>query len=467
MKILEFECTALSDLVLSETVGTLQQSTLGFIPGSALRGIAAAQYSTFGDLADQVFHSGQVSFGNAYPVVQGRRAQPMPLSFYGHPTDKKDVINGVVARRPGGYKKVKDEFFASDFRFTPNRRQAIKTAIDREYGTAKEGQLFLYEALPAGMEFSFEVVLEDTAEAATDKIKQALVGVRRVGRSKGAEFGKIDIRVKAERGHDGFTKHNSEQVTILLVSDLCLPWSAFSMAEISPELFGLTSSDWRLDEEKSFIAWAQVSFFNKIKNTRSSARQLIKRGSVISFVTNDGNAKDCRIPYLVGAHTEEGFGAIEVNPAFMRQEKLQLQLPPNVRAGAPEAMRVSRAAETAQLIAALKKIAPTSGAQVDTAGQVAEAARKVREYVAQVAQPPSAAQWGNIRRMAEQAGHDKEKFEKSLNDSLSEGRMKQTFDQEIGIRSLREIVVEALQGLNNYPADVIQFCKLVQGGSRE
>ena len=80
MKILEFECTALSDLVLSETVGTLQQSTLGFIPGSALRGIAAAQYADFGDLADQVFHSGQVSFGNAYPVVQGRRAQPMPAS---------------------------------------------------------------------------------------------------------------------------------------------------------------------------------------------------------------------------------------------------------------------------------------------------------------------------------------------------------------------------------------------------
>jgi hypothetical protein len=45
--------------------------------------------------------------------------------------------------------------------------------------------------------------------------------------------------------------------------------------------------------------------------------------------------------------------------------------------------------------------------------------------------------------------------------------MKQTFDQEIGIQSLREIVVKALKGLNNYPADVIQFCKLVQGGSRE
>lgn len=462
MKILKFECTALSDLVLSETPGSLQQTTLGFIPGSALRGIAANSYADFGAGTDAVFHSGQVRFGNAYPLVKGSVAMPMPGSFFAHATDKAAIRNYATTTRSAGYKRAKEEFIAGDYRFTPNRRQALKTAIDRNLGTAQEGQLFLYEALPMGMAFHFEVSLQDAAEGVADKIKQALEGVRRVGRSKGAEFGKVDIRFKEAAQESGVCTGDSKDVVIFLQADLCLPGSEFSVPEINPPLFGL-DDNWKIDAAKSFISWGQIAFFNSKKNTRSSARRVVKRGSVIRFITHDQQARAWQIQSHIGAHTEEGFGAVVVNPKFLEKAELRLNDVGDTHGVGTDAIRFSSPTESTAFLAALKRVRPTVASGRDDDNKVKAAASEVRKALKHVARQPSSSQWNNIREMAVRAT-SKDAFFSALDDALKKGNLQKTFAQESGLKALGQIVEEQLRGLDHYPADVVQFCRLVQGG---
>ena len=95
----EFEVTLKDNVIISQSSATIgQHQSLDYIPGSVFLGIAAARlYSDFDkdQIAWDVFHSGQVRFGNATLAANGERSMPVPMAFH---TRKgaiwKESING-------------------------------------------------------------------------------------------------------------------------------------------------------------------------------------------------------------------------------------------------------------------------------------------------------------------------------------------------------------------------------------
>ncbi len=94
MKKLQFKCTLLSDIILNQKAATEgNQSTLDFIPGSNFLGITAQIYSTLPkEKQIMLFHSGDVSFGDAHPAQNGIRSLRVPGAIF-TPKIKKIVDN--------------------------------------------------------------------------------------------------------------------------------------------------------------------------------------------------------------------------------------------------------------------------------------------------------------------------------------------------------------------------------------
>lgn len=85
MKKLKYKCTLLSDIILTQNAGTkTQQGTLDFIPGNAFLGIAASKL--YGTLSQEesleMFHGGNVRFGDAHPLSGNIRSLRIPAVYY-------------------------------------------------------------------------------------------------------------------------------------------------------------------------------------------------------------------------------------------------------------------------------------------------------------------------------------------------------------------------------------------------
>ena len=78
MKVLNFRCTLLSDVVLNQKSATEGTNvTLDFIPGNCFLGIVAGTlYNTLSKPEEKnlLFHSGKVRFGDAHPNLKIGRA---------------------------------------------------------------------------------------------------------------------------------------------------------------------------------------------------------------------------------------------------------------------------------------------------------------------------------------------------------------------------------------------------------
>lgn len=177
MTSLQFRCTLLTDIILSQRAATEgSHETLDFIPGNNFLGLVARSYDqlTARQQAD-VFHSGQVRFGDAHPVPAGGRVRSLrvPASFF-HPK-LSDVTQSCCIHH--AYDRSKDheglngapqqlkQCRAGFYVFKDNTAQrvetakafAIKSAYDRDHRRARDSQMFGYESLAKGTELLFTV----------------------------------------------------------------------------------------------------------------------------------------------------------------------------------------------------------------------------------------------------------------------------------------------------------------------
>ena len=153
----------LQEPVLANSLGGDPNSanSLFYIPGGLVRGAAINAYNGTKDADKEdfrrLFLDGRTRFLNAYPVSGNGRAQPTPLQ----------------------YKKPK-YFSGSDFSsLTTDAIHAIEeawqvnvhTQRDAEAGhaTEKEGAVYRYIALPAGLILEGAVLTETPADAKTIK----------------------------------------------------------------------------------------------------------------------------------------------------------------------------------------------------------------------------------------------------------------------------------------------------------
>jgi CRISPR-associated protein Csx10 len=347
--------TLLDDVVFSASSATVGgHETLDYAPGSALMGAAARRIFDEGkretegalDLA-----KGRISFGNGYPLGGLGAGLPMPLSLHYEKgqawvsggaihSDKvtnlayvlyaDSSLNGKqpVQLRTGYLCEHSGTYIHTET--THSLRTAISTDLTH-YETAAEEELFGYAAIVKGtrLRSRIEINHKDTTEAG--KLAQVLVEtfggkIIRLGRSKGAEFGRA--RCAIEEVSDDTSCAEIKGVCIVLAeSDLALlDGNGFPRFEPSAADLGLPA-DWKLVREKTFLRTRRYALWNAKRGGSDLERQVISKGSVFVF-SGSGTATPDKVKTRIGLGQGEGLGRLRVQPVFLASEQPWFAKPP-------------------------------------------------------------------------------------------------------------------------------------------
>ncbi|MBO5699235.1 MAG: hypothetical protein J6R79_04445 [Bacteroidaceae bacterium] len=329
MSRLKFKCTLLSDVILNQNSASEgANQTLDFIPGSNFLGIAASTLYIDVDAESwEIFHSGNVRFGDAHPsLVDSKfRGLKTPASFFypklSHPSEKLYVHHKIpnvsdVELKKEQLKQCRSGF--CDFSkekavlVQTNTNFAIKSAYDKVYRRSKDEQMYGYESLQKDLVLYFEV--EVLNEALVDKVRDSLVGKKRIGRSRTAQYGLVDIEV-CEYEEVCSNPACGSYVEVYADSRLIF-LDEYGLPTFQPkaEDLGLKGE---VCKELSQIRTFQYAPWNYKRQCFDTDRCGIEKGSVFVVKTDACPAQS----QYVGAYNNEGFGKVIYNPMFFKADE--------------------------------------------------------------------------------------------------------------------------------------------------
>lgn len=329
---LTFECELLSQVVLISVSATEgYHKSLDYIPGSKFLGIVARKlYNTEernGQQLLDLFHNGTVRYGDAHPVIKGHigfRAPYIWLKPKGTPTGERIYVHGYTAEDQEGHrlkdgtllKTVKEGYFTQRGDVaTIHQKFTIKSAYDGKLRRAKDSQMYGYSGLEKGTLWRFEVEFDKPDNI--EEVRNALIGRHRIGRSKSAEYGLIEIReVKTEAEKP--TNIDKGTAFLYAVSNLCF-YDQYGKCTVEPtvEQLGLPEGS-KVHWSQSVIRTRLYRTWNQKRSNRNEDRLIIRRGSVIAVELSKAMMSS-DWERGIGAHLAEGFGKVWVNP-----EKVQV-----------------------------------------------------------------------------------------------------------------------------------------------
>ncbi len=415
MKELFFKCTLTSDVVLNSTLATEGNlSSLDYIPGSNFLGIVASQlYNEVGDeKAFDLFHSGKVKFGDAtiYNEKKGV-SYPIPFSFFKGKNEKNDANNPIKfylhhsldsKNLPKDDKdnriQLKQErqgflFNDGSIQNTIEKSFSLKSAQDRKTRSSKEGQMFGFESISKGQVFSFSIQFED--ESLVDLVKSSLLGNKRLGKSKSAEFGQVAISELDENQEKSVFK--TENYTLVYAqSNLCFVDENGSPT-FQPKINDLGLESGEIIWEKSQIRTYSYSPWNFKRNASNTERHCIAKGSVFYI-----NRKTTLKRNSVGLFQNEGLGRVLYNPAFLEESSdAKTKLDFKIQNNSSDKAKESTVAKT--------KIGKFLVKKVEQKNKEKEISNKIHEIIYKPTEDIkrlikiSSSQWGGIRSYASKA----------------------------------------------------------------
>ena len=339
MKTLQFRCKLLSDVILNVKAATEgNQNTLDFIPGNNFLGIVAADYDKYNKQQQlDLFHNGKVRYGDAHPVHEGSMVRSLQIAASMHYPKLKSIqekcyIHHAYERNldhegdgglPQQLKQSRKDFYiftdgeavAVD---TP-KSFAIKSAYDRDARRALDSQMYGYESLGKGAEFLFEV--ETDLDEYEQIIIKALEGKRRIGRSRTAQYGLVEITAEKQPftqpvSTDKLFQRDGKTYAIVYADSRLIFLDKNGEPTFQPkaEQLGLEGNiDYKLSQIRTF----QYAPWNYKRQTRDADRCGIEKGSVFVIEVPDGFKMSGICSRYVGQFKNEGFGRVIYNPSFL------------------------------------------------------------------------------------------------------------------------------------------------------
>lgn len=428
MKKIAYNCKLLSDTVLSSKAASEGNSEpLDYIPGSKFLGIVSKIYDEKNTQKTlDIFHNGTVRFGDAHLCCDEERSLKVPASWFhikgenltndkylhhklqGTTMLKKFVEDGTQL------KQARSGYFTEEKLLSVENSFSIKTAYDRDNKRSAESQMFGYFALKAGTEWIFYIEYDN--EQYIEVVEKELIGKKRIGRSRSAQYGLAKIS-KIGEVETGKRKIQPDGICIYAESNLCF-YDEDGRNTLQP-----TAKQLNLPEnseilwEKSQIRTRNYQTWNRKRYNRDADRQIIVKGSV--FVVDLKQEIDTdKFSKGIGSHLSEGFGKVLINPVFLMSatEKLNLNLEKPENQNPKEIFTYAEKGENDDvLISFLQKQASlkNSGFNIDKkVNEFAEA--NISRYM-----EISASQWGQIRKYAKYSANNE-----TLMDLL--------FDEQVG-----------------------------------
>jgi len=418
MKRLNFKLKFITDVIINSTAATEgNNKTLEYIPGAAILGITAQKYESFENAAFDVFHSGKVRFSDAHPfdtfrsfkvpasyfIKKGESINDTKSIFIHHqisPAQKEDLRqNGTQL------KQQRSGFLVSDGTLIRKVELAkdfsIKSAYDRKKRKAEDAKMFGYEYLKSGSDWSFCVELDDESTFLSEQIINSLTGAQRLGRSKTAEFGLIEVTFENEETVKSKLETEAGIETILYADSLLAFVNEFGLPTLTPEAkeFGI---DGEICWEKSQVLTRSYSPYNATRATREADRICIDKGSVF-VIQATGKIDNTLLTRGVGLYLNEGFGKTIVNPDFLTSNSVNVDIKEKVKTTNNRKTELSPIPNHLKEIPILKYLETSAKQELSEAGIL----HKVDDFIQNnysVYRKIKPSQWGGIRERASRSG---------------------------------------------------------------
>jgi len=341
-----FVFTLLEDVVFSARAATEGgHRGLDRIPGSTLLGAAAQRLYGRLNSADRwtVFHSGRLRFADALPFTStGAVGFPVPACWRqekhasvvteGGKLDPQRIWNELHRPPPESavFFSVRTPYVGVDGSLArPKRRLRMKTAIDKSRGRAREAALFGYDALEAGQRFLGGITADqEVDERLFDDVCDAIGGILRLGRSRGAEYGAVEGTLSDPAGFEYAPRPGApvlpDGTVLWLLSDLVLDGRdaarlpELTLADLHPDLAGTSG---RLVASRSSFTTRRIAASNGFLGRPERDRAAIAAGSVLVFEEVDGQALLDVVGGGLGLDVQCGFGRVWVDPPLLAGER--------------------------------------------------------------------------------------------------------------------------------------------------
>jgi len=326
MRELVFQVEFKSDIVLpatSNTEGNISQ--LDFIPGSNFLGMVAKNYDKFSNSFD-VFHSGKVRFGDATLLSkEGQELYKMPFSFFHPKLEEERIFHHhfleVEQRKElGQLKQMRSGYISADVSngLTVkhiNYNYAQKSAYDSIKRRSKTSSMYGYRAIEAGIKWQFVVKYDECiSEEDIKRISETLVDSKRLGKSKSAQYGQIEIN---ETGTVSDVSSNEEDDKVILYAKSRIALvddKGNPTYDLNYLLDGI-----EIDYPNCQIRTSTFTPYNGAMQTKTYERLVIEKGSVMVLKSlTDKQTKE--LEQGVGLYLAEGFGELLVNPSFLMEQ---------------------------------------------------------------------------------------------------------------------------------------------------
>lgn len=367
MKTVILGCTAVDPLVItSGSAESMAHECLGYIPGNMLLGAMAAVWksrnrgvSADGDPEFQrLFLNGDTLWGHALPVCADGAATPIPASYMydkSHealPPEDGDfdpgkywVANALTLagaseppspwqgqnRAQARLRKVGQGFMdpATLHRMVEHRVFNIHVALG-EGRACQEGQLYGYSALARDTRLASHILCRNDATLAALLNLARDVKSLRVGHARSAGYGRINTHWQA--AGDATQASAPQKVFLLFLESQFMPLPSWAEAQASlcREIAQLAGHAPRVTGFCGSLE--EIQGYNGLWNRPRTSRQCLAMGSVLRIEFDE----PVGLPQLfsIGADQVEGYGRIQVNPAFL-MESVPVIAPP--RPAKPEA----------------------------------------------------------------------------------------------------------------------------------
>jgi hypothetical protein len=336
MKIYQYKCKLLSDLIITSSSATegFNQS-LDYIPGAKFLGIVAGQLYKEKDSLSvlDLFHNGNVRYSDAHPLVDGNVGLKVPFKWFcpkgAKLTEKiylhtEKLSNEIWKEKQPKQARVGYYIPTSDKEgkwLKIDQGFSIKSAYDPKSRKSKDAQMYGYFSLKKGTEWSFTI--EDLTDKYAEEIKTTIIGKKRVGRSRSAEYGLVEIEFLSEVPKKVDETINEGIAYIYAKSNLCF-YNRYGRNTTTPDASQLMLPD------GSSILWDQSQIrtrtyqtWNRKRYNRDADRMIIEKGSVFAVKLSESIGSS-QIENGIGAHQSEGFGQVLLNPSFLQSDTAEL-----------------------------------------------------------------------------------------------------------------------------------------------
>lgn len=331
MKKYRYQCSLLTDVVITSSAGSEgYKESLDYIPGSKFLGIVANKlYDESNESKTlDLFHNGVVHFGDASIAIGKNDSFKIPFSWY-HKKGKSlsesvylhHLLSNEDKQNGEQLKQAREGYFSPDLKKYVVIEQdfAIKSAHDREMRKSKDSQMYGYYSLKKGSKWSF--VVTDESGKYADEVKTILEGKHRVGRSRSAEYGLVEIEF-VEECEVPVNLEYKDELILYAQSNLCFYINGKSTAQpTSQQLIGIDSANilW----EKSQVRSRNYKTWNRHRNNKDADRIIIEKGSVLVVHLKENLSSEF-FEKGIGSHKNEGFGDVLINPGFLASETSKL-----------------------------------------------------------------------------------------------------------------------------------------------